>query len=669
MLKKYIDNSFTCRICNNFYNHTLLVIYEKMFESGSIGSLKLKNRTVFPGVATGFAEWTGEVSADLIAYFEERAKSGVALIITEFCSIDSELGKATPHQLAIDDLRHISGFEKLAAALHQHGTKLFVQLFHPGVQTSSMVLGGKQIIAPSQIKNQAGEVAHELTEEECRVLVARFVKGAVNARIAGVDGVEIHGAHGYLINQFLSPYTNKRTDRYGGDLNGRMQFISEIIAGVRKSCGPDFPISVRISVEEFVDGGLTLEESVIIAQRLEALGVDALNVTVAIGETKQYFMESYFFKEGWRENYAKTIKSAVNLPVISVNTIKHLDYAEDVLKRNVCDFVAVARAQIADPEWVKKGSQGRDKEVCVCIGCLYCLKEFGSLRRIKCAVNPVFGRELVFSDLRKTGNGRRVVVVGGGPSGMVAAGLLEKRGFEVILTEKTNRLGGMLNYADKGMSKTLISEYCEFLITQIRNANIEVCLETETTPDSIHKYDPYAVILATGGCHPAKMSGSKRDNVYRWDGILSGNVTLKNQKVVVVGGGLTGLETAEFLSEDELGNKVTVIEMKDEIAADVYLIIKNQMLHKLSDRSVVLHSKTRLTGIKDSHILCETDGAELSIACDSVVLAQGIFPDPSIFDEYKKAGIKTLYIVGDALNSGTIADAVRTGYECAYYLD
>ena len=622
-------------------------------------------------MGTGFDGWNGEASEDLIAYFEERARGGAGLIITGYCRVDSELGAATARQLALFDLKHVASIEKLALALHQYDTKLFVQLYHPGLQTSSAVLGGKQIVAPSVVPNrQNGEMARALSIEECEALVEKFGRSAQLAQKAGVDGVEIHAAHGYLINQFLSPYTNKRTDKYGGSLEGRMQFLTEILQRVRQLCGRNFPVSVRLTMEEFVPDGLHMEETLQIAQRLEALEVDAINVTCAIGETKQYFMEPYYLKEGWREYMAKAVKQVVKIPVIAVNTIKHPAYAEHTLEDGICDFVALGRGQIADPEWSNKTRDGLTEEIRPCIGCLYCLKEYGEGRRAKCAVNPEFGRELTFRELKKDGAGRKAVVIGGGPGGMEAARVLAMRGFAVELFEKKDVLGGTLNSANRCEGKELISEYRDYLIRQLDKYGVQVHLKTEATPELVKAMDPYAVILAGGGVpiFPVRLPGVSNDNVYVWDEVISGQVAMSHQKIAVIGGGVTGLELSELLAAPELGNEVTVIEMKPVFAEGVAPSLKGGLLEKLKQRGVKLLSSHQVKEFKAGSVVCLSGEQEVSIPCDRIVLAMGVTPPVGVREAYEAAGFRNFRTIGDAGKGGLIADAVREGHECAFRL-
>ncbi|MCR4587003.1 MAG: tRNA-dihydrouridine synthase, partial [Lachnospiraceae bacterium] len=411
--------------------------YEKIFQRGRIGSLNLKNRVVMPAMGVSLAQQNGEANEHIIRYYEERAKGGVGLIITEICRVEPVYGTAIPNQLGAYEMGQIPHLERLAERVHKYGTKIFLQLQHPGRENKSSMIGGRQIVAPSPVMCKVTqEMPRELTTEEVQDLVKAFIRGAVFAKIAGFDGVELHAAHGYLLNEFLSPYTNKRTDRYGGSFANRIRIMEEMITGIRFMCGPQFAISVRISADEFVEGGLKLEDGVKIARTLESFGIDVINVSSGIYESSTTIVEPASFAQGWRRHLGTAVKKAVKIPVIAANNIKDPEVAEELLETDVCDFVALGRAHLADPNWVKKTKEGRADEINKCIGCLYCFGSLSEGSHIKCAVNPRCGREVEYAKVVKNGNGRKVAIIGGGPAGMQAALTLSERGFAPVLFEK-----------------------------------------------------------------------------------------------------------------------------------------------------------------------------------------------------------------------------------------
>jgi len=332
-----------------------------------------------PAMGVSLATHNGEASDNMISYYEERAKGGCGLIITEITRIDNEYGVGTPNQLSLTDLSHVPQLERLVHAVHKYDSKLFVQLHHPGRETKSKLINDKQIVAPSAIMcKKTQEMPRALTTEECDAIMKAFVKGAVLAKTAGADGIELHAAHGYLLNQFLSPYTNKRTDKYGGNFTNRIRILAEIITAIKHLCGPDFPISVRISADEFVEGGLKLEDGIKIARTLESYGVDVINVSCGIYESGITIVEPNSYAQGWKKHLASAIRKNVKVPVIAVNNIKTPDVAEQLLEEGVCDFVGIGRGQLADPEWSNKAKRDESDYIRKCIGCLYCFEELGS---------------------------------------------------------------------------------------------------------------------------------------------------------------------------------------------------------------------------------------------------------------------------------------------------
>lgn len=458
-----------------------------------------------PPMGTSMSSANGEASPEIIRYYEERAKAGCALICTEITCIDEETGAGGFYQLHATSMKHAQSLQKLAQAVHRYDTKVFLQLHHPGREISGSMEPAGECIAPSAIPCPVvGETPRAMTTAECEAMEQKFIKGAVIAKAAGMDGVELHAAHGYLLNQFMSPLTNKRTDKYGGDFFNRMRMIADIIIGIRYACGPDFPVSVRISADEYQEGGIDLKEGVRIARYLESLGIVSINVSCGTYATGNTIVEPYFRDEGWKKNLATAIKAAVKIPVIAVNTIKNPATAEKFLEEGVCDFVALGRAQLADPEWAKKAKEGKEHLIRKCMGCMFCFKAAASGMPIICNANPNLGLETIYNEdtLKKNGDGRVVAIVGGGPGGMQAALILAKRGFKPIILEKSDRLGGSMNYACKPPHKELVGELIKTMVNELAEENVEVRFNTEATVESVKAMDPYGVILATGGGDP-----------------------------------------------------------------------------------------------------------------------------------------------------------------------
>ena len=636
-------------------------MYEKLFSRGRIGNLELKSRIVMPPMGTSMAAMNGEASDRIIRYYEERAKAGCGLICTEVTCVDEDWGCAGFYQLHASSMRYAQSLKKLADAVHKYDTKIFLQLHHPGREINSIYQGKGQIVAPSAIPCPVcREMPHELTTAECEGLVNKFVAAAKVAKMAGMDGVELHAAHGYLINQFLSPHTNKRTDKYGGDFFGRMRFIDEIVINIRTQL-PGFPVSVRFSADEFLPDGITIEEGVKIARHLESIGVVSLNVSCGTYETGNTIVEPYFRKEMWKKNLAASVKAAVKIPVIAVNTVKYPATAEKLLEEGVCDFVALGRAQLADPEWAKKAKEGKEHLIRKCMGCMFCFKAALSGMPIICNANPLLGLEEIYNEdtLKKDGDGRVIAVIGGGPAGMQAAQVMARRGYRPIIFEKGSELGGQMNIAKLPENKEMLSELVKTLVAQTEDLGIEVRLNTEATIEDIKALNPAGVIVAAGS-KPFKLPvpGADKENVCLASDVLLGNVKLENKNIIVVGAGVTGIETAETLALQ--GNKVTIIEMSANVGDPLYPSLKVYYGKRLAELGVEIKTMTRLFEICDNKIVVRNSATAFraEIPCDAVVFANGVRSDKAIA-EACYANFDKVICVGDVSNPGLIGEALR----------
>lgn len=640
--------------------------YQKLFEKGRIGKLELKNRIVMPAMGVSLATPNGEASDNMIRYYEERAKGGCGLIITEITRIDNEYGVGVPNQLTLTDLNHVPQLERLVDAVHKYDTKLFVQLHHPGRETKSKLIGDKQIVAPSAVMcKKTQEMPRELTTEECEGIMKAFVKGAVLAKTAGVDGVELHGAHGYLLNQFLSPYTNKRTDKYGGSFTNRMRMLAEMITAIKHLCGADFPISVRISADEFVEGGLKLEDGIKIARILESYGIDAINVSCGIYESGTTIVEPYSFAQGWKKYLSATIRKNVKIPVIAVNNIKTPDVAEKLLEEEVCDFIGIGRGHLADPQWANKAKKGEEGSIRKCIGCLYCFQELESLRHIKCAVNPRTGRERYYDKFEKTGNGRRVVVIGGGPGGMEAARVLAERDYEVILFEKEATLGGTLNIADKPPFKEKLSWLADTMAQDLKGLKVDIRLNTKATIEIVNELNPVGVFVACGAkpIVPA-IPGIESQKVVKAEDVLLGRAQV-GEKVAVIGSGLTGLETAELMAGK--GSEVKVVEMLDTIGNGINPTILYDLTTRMKQMGIQMMPSHKLVGIGEEEMTLVNmkNMSAKNLKVDTVVLAIGVSPQKDMVQGFEQA-FDEVHVIGDAAHGGKIVDALEDGFGKAF---
>lgn len=645
--------------------------YVRLFEKGHIGKLELRNRVVMTAMGNGLATWNGEASPELIRFYEDRAKGGCGLIITEFTRVDTESGACNPNQLCIADRKHVRSVERMVQAVHRHGGKMFIQLHHGGREAPLALNGGKQPMAPSPVQNRVnGVMPREMTQEDIDSILAKFIHAAANAKRAGADGVELHAAHGYLLSEFISPYTNKRTDQYGGTVENRCRIVTDIMAGIRKSCGADFPLCVRMNGSDFIEGGIDLDDAVQVAKLLESAGADALDVSCAVYESVPKMIEPNYFEEGWRKNLAKTIKAKVSIPVIAVNTIKFPATAELLLEEGVSDFVGVSRGQMADPEWVNKTKAGREDLIRKCMGCMNCNKSVVQDRYLSCAANPVTGYATEYGEekLIHNGDGRTVAVVGGGPAGMQAAIVLARRGFKPVIFEKNDYLGGLTYLATKPPHKKMVLEFLKTMGAELREYDVEVRLSTPATVEAIHALEPYGVIVANGGTQMVPdIPGIQSSKVYGMEDVLLERVSFSGKKVAVIGGGNVGLETAHFLCK---ANQVTVVEMLSAPGGTMYPTVRNMLLSLLKEAGVEIRTDRALASVEDRGITmtCMDDPAQkkVSLEADAVVLALGRRCNSTLATRMEQA-FDRVARVGDCIEGASIAEAIRTGNDIAWY--
>ncbi|QZY56169.1 NAD(P)/FAD-dependent oxidoreductase [Crassaminicella profunda] len=649
--------------------------YKNLFSKGRISNLILKNRVIMLPMSVGIADKDGNPTDETISYYKERARGGVGLIILGALKVNDKHGTIEAHQLSIAHDENIYAFKKLVDVVHQYDVKVFAQLAHPGRQTFSILNGERSLVAPSAIPCVVcRQETRALTVDEIEEIIQDFVEGAARLKNSGMDGVELHAAHGYLINQFLSPYTNKRTDEYGGCFENRMKFIAEIIQGIRDKCGKNYPISVRLSSDEFLkdfgikEEGITLKEGVKISKYLENIGVDAINVSSGVYATTNTIIEPISYEQGWRKHLSKAVKRAVNIPVIGANIIRKPSFAESLLEEDVVDFVALGRGLIAESEWVNKAKEHREKEIRPCISCLNCIESVLKERPMECAVNAVAGKELIFKDIKKDGKGRTVVIIGAGPAGMEAAKVLAMRGFKPVIFEKENRAGGQLQLANKPPKKEKITWLIEYMLEEMNRLGATLRLSTKATIEEIRELNPYAVFIATGSkpLIPA-IEGINGKNVHIVPKVLKGQVKLEGKKVVVIGSGMTGLETAEFLAEQ--GNQVMIIEMLNKIGKGIYTPNRMDILRKLNKYRVQMLPSYQLEKIIDKKMIVRNliKDELIEREVDHVVLSLGVKPENKMVEEIKK-NFDNVKVIGDANKIGRVGEAIKAGFMEGYNL-
>ncbi|RDU21978.1 oxidoreductase [Anaerosacchariphilus polymeriproducens] len=652
--------------------------YKEIFKEGKIGNLTLKNRMVMCSLAMGVSDERQCIGEDFLSYLMERAKGGVGLIVLENTRVDDEHGVAAPRQASLAREEQIEPLAKAVEKIHKEGVKLFVQLHHPGRETFSNLNSNEPVWSSS---NKACGVCqqetHEMTTAEVEQVIQKFINAAVRAQKAGVDGIELHGAHGYLISQFLSPYTNQRTDRFGGSFENRLQFVKEIIEGIKRECKNTLTLGIRLTVDELLDSNgikeyLTLKDGVKVCKELEKLGLDFIDVSNGIYESFNSLSEPTTYPQGCRSQRIRAVKEAVNIPVIAVNMVKEPWFAQKMLEEGLVDFVGLGRAVVADPEWVNKAKEGREKEINRCISCTFCFETLVSdtipgKGPVKCAVNPRAGRELRYQSYVKDGKGRTVVVVGAGVAGLEAARVLAEREFHVIVLEKEGKVGGQINIADKPPHKEKMDWLVDYELVQLKKLGVDIRVNIDADKELISSFKPYGIILATGGV-PVKpqIPGMDLENALTFKEVLCEEKRLENVKAAVIGSGATGLETAEYLCNK--GNDVTIIEMLDSIGEGVYVQHYLDAMDKLSHYPVTYKDKTKLLEIKKDAVILEnvkTKKVE-EYSVDYVVMAIGVHSVRDLEGTCKDICSNTI-VIGDAKVVGRIEGAVRSGFEAGYF--
>lgn len=656
-------------------------MYEKIFSPLKIGTLTIRNRIIMSAMGCGTANRDGTSSERQIQYLTERAKGGAGLIITGVTRVNDETGAMDANQISVVSDENIFAIRKLTDSIHKEGAAVFLQLHHPGNQTSTRALGGKSTVGPSGIPCKLSNApCREMSVEEIGEIVQDFAEGAIRAKKAGADGVELHCAHGYLLNQFFSPYYNRRQDAYGGNTKNRARIVKEIIEAIRVKVGRDFPVIMRISLDEFLDRsvfphdreGLKMQEGIEICKYLVPFGLDAVNVSAGTYESMNTAWEPASYEEGWKVYLAEAVRKEVNVPVFCVGSIRNPKLVETILEKGKADAVCIARGQLADPEWCNKVRQGRENEIRNCISCLYCMERLtaggASGEPFGCAINTRAAHEIDYPDQGADGEGRKVIVAGAGPAGMEAARVLAERKFDVTLIDKNESMGGQLLYADKPTFKWKIDWLIRYYESVLPKLGVEIQLGKTADVEWIRNRRPYAVFVCTGALPvtPESIPGIDGENVSLYTDILSGKKVIRNSKVVVVGSGMSGLETAHFLAER--GNRVDIVEMAEKIGPGIGFQNLTDIKEQLAPYNVNYYPSHKLSEVKKNEVVLESEKGKLSLWADSVVLAMGVKPEKGLAEELGTE-MEHVFVVGDAEKGGRIADAIHSAFEMAYHLE
>lgn len=632
-----------------------------------IRSLELTNRVVMPPMGTNLGNPDGTVSEANLAYIRRRARGGAGLIITEISSVHPS-GSAIGNELGSYDDRFIPGLKKIADAVHAAGAKVALQLHHAGRESLYLLQQGKAI-APSPLPSLIFRLTpREITREEIQEIIAAFGAAARRGIEAGFDAVEVHGAHGYLLTQFLSSLCNKREDEYGGSLISRGRFIIEVLQEVRKAVGPDFPVSLRLSVEECIKDGYTFEDIRPLLPNLVKAGADMLHASLGThGSPGGITSAPPEYPAGFNVWRAKKLKEAVGLPVIAVGRFSDPSLADEVIARGEADLVAFGRQFLADPDFLIKAREGRPEDIRKCIACNQgCIERLilGE-GKIRCALNPETGQEMVYPQTPAAVR-RNVWIVGSGPAGLTAAYEAARLGHRVTLFEKEKETGGQLRFASKSPFKDHYETWISWLTSQVKKMGVVMRTGTEVTEGTISDGNPEVVILASGGERiKPDIPGIDLPHVCDAWQVLSGAVAL-GKHAVVIGGGLIGMETADYLCKK--GTQVTLVEVLKRSPV-LKITSHGYMLHtRLKEAGCRLLFNTTLTKIDPSSVAALIEGREQILSpVDQVVIAVGLKPRDGLKEVLQARKIRH-FIIGDALQPRRIIEATGEGARAAWNL-
>ena len=658
--------------------------YAHIFEPLTVRAMTVKNRICMMPMRTNYGEQNGEMSFLHIDYYRQRAKGGTGLLIVENANVDFPQGSNGTTQLRIDHDNYLPRLYKFCEDMHRYGAKLSIQINHAGASAMSSRIGGLQPVSSSNIPSKTGgAVPRPLSKDEILAIVKKYGEAAKRAQTAGFDAVEIHAGHSYLISQFLSPVYNDRTDEFGGSIENRTRFCRMIIDEVRSQIGPHMPIMLRLSADELVDGGNTLEDTL---KYLEYLNdeVDIFDVSCGLNDSIQYQIDANYMKDGWRSYMAKAVKEKFGKPVISMGNYRDPQVVEDTLARGDCDLIGMGRGLIAEPNWVHKVANDQECMLRKCISCnIGCAgNRIGGNRPIRCTVNP----SVLEGDThlgRKVNKNCNVVVIGGGTAGLEAACSAAEVGCTTFLLEKKDVLGGLATEISKIPAKHRLNDFPVYL--QRRAAaldNLYIFKNTEATLEVIEKFNPHIIICATGSAPLLPPIAGLHENIDKEGGKVESILSMikhvpdypedmTGQKVVVIGGGAVGLDVVEFFAPR--GAEVSIVEMMPAIGRDLDPVTKNDTKCMMEKYNVNQLTSTALQEVKeDCFVVKSPEGEVYELPFDHGFVCLGMRAQSKVYEEVSKAYKDTnvrVENIGDSVRARRIIDGTFEGRNIIFTLE
>lgn len=648
--------------------------YSNIFTPLTVKTMTLKNRIVMTPMGTNFAEQNGEMSFLHMNYYEQRAIGGTGLLIVENASVDSPQGSNGTTQLRLDHDSYIPRLFKLTETVHNHGACISIQINHAGASAMSSRTNSEIVSASNIPSKKGGEIPRPLTKEELQKISKKYGEAARRAQLANFDAVEIHAGHSYLISQFLSPLTNNRTDEFGGSKENRARFAKMVINEVRNAVGAMFPIMLRISADELLEGGNTLEDTLELLEYFQE-EVDIIDVSAGLNSSIQFQIDANYLSDGWRSFMAKAVREKFNKPVITTGNIRNPQIAEDILNRGDSDLIGMGRGLIADPEWVNKTYLGKEDTIRKCISCnIGCAGNRIALNRpIRCTVNPSINTAEDYKNqkLKKPCN---VVVIGGGTAGLEAACTAAEVGCTTFLIEKQNELGGLSTLISKIPDKNRLADFPNYLINRASNLhNLFVFNNTTATIELIKSLNPDIIVNATGSVPLLPPIKGLHDNIIKEDSKINSitgminNINdypddLTGKKVIVIGGGAVGLDVVEFFAPKNAD--VSIVELQPVIGKDLDPVSKVSTSTLMKKHNVKQFINTALLEVKPNSFLVKRNDVEEDLYFDYGFVCLGMRSNNPILEDLQKEFTESdvhILNIGDSLRARRIIEGVQEG--------